>query len=39
MKEIESENVTLKTKIKSCLKLVAKTDTQKVMIEEKFNIK
>ena len=39
LKELESENITLKTKIRSCLKLVAKTDTQKTLIEEKFNIK
>lgn len=39
LKEVESENITLKANIKSCLKLVAKTDTQKNLIEEKFNIK
>jgi hypothetical protein len=39
LKEVESENITLKANVKSCLKLVAKTDTQKTLIEEKFNIK
>ena len=39
LREVESENITMKNNMKSCLKLVAKTDTQKTLIEEKFNIK
>lgn len=39
MKELESENITTKTQNKSCLKLVSKADTQKNLLEEKFNIK